>query len=189
MVRLVVAAPAVLATIGALLVAAGYPVYVRPPATDPATADPVDAVIALGGAPASAERAVDLVQRGYGRVAVISDPYQTRDVRAVHRLCSTPAAVQDRVPVSVTCFEPEPATTRGEARAIAELAAANGWDRVAVVTPPYHVARARYVLARCYPGELAMIALESDVDRSQWAYEYAYQTAAFGKALLWQQGC
>ncbi len=211
---------AVLAVVLAIL-AAGYPIYVRPAVTEPSRAEPVDAVVALGGAPASAQYAVDLVRAGYATSAVVSDPYQTADVRLVHRLCSpskqasasgsaavavrahaqaappTPAPARaaegtlapSGVPAGVTCFEPEPATTRGEARAIAELAADRGWQRVAVVAPRYHVTRARYVVERCYAGELEMVAVELDTDVADWAYQYAYQTAAFGKAVLWQRGC
>ncbi len=52
---------------------------------------------------------------------------------------------------SVVCFEPEPNTTRGEARAVAELAAAVRGERVAIVTSTYHATRARLLTERCLP--------------------------------------
>jgi uncharacterized SAM-binding protein YcdF (DUF218 family) len=54
----------------------------------------------------------------------------------------------------VTCVEPVPYSTAGEARTIAALAAAEGWDSVAVVTTRYHANRARLLFQQCLDGEI-----------------------------------
>jgi uncharacterized SAM-binding protein YcdF (DUF218 family) len=49
----------------------------------------------------------------------------------------------------VLCFRPDPYSTRGEARAVARMAAVRGWRSVVVVTSTYHVTRARLLFDRC----------------------------------------
>jgi uncharacterized SAM-binding protein YcdF (DUF218 family) len=52
--------------------------------------------------------------------------------------------------VRVLCLTPEASTTRGEARAFAELAGREGWRSVTVVTSSYHRRRADLLVGRCF---------------------------------------
>jgi hypothetical protein len=51
--------------------------------------------------------------------------------------------------VEVRCAWPRTWSTAGEAREVADLAAANGWQRMAVVTSRFHVNRARTLFVQC----------------------------------------
>lgn len=61
----------------------------------------------------------------------------------------------------VVCFTAEPFSTRGEARMVAQLAAARGWNTLLVVTSDYHVRRARLLFGRCYGGRLVVVGAPS----------------------------
>jgi uncharacterized SAM-binding protein YcdF (DUF218 family) len=84
----------------------------------------------------------------------------------------------------VTCFQPHPRTTQGEAEEIGRLARAHGWTKIIVVTSTYHVSRARVIVDRCMPGQVFMVAAPGHPSLGQWAYQYLYQTGAFVKAML-----
>ena len=174
---------AVAACVLALVIAVtGYRLYVAPATDDPASGPVADAAVALGGIPEIAADAERLVRQGRARTLVLSNPYTRIGERnAVTARCDDAAARHDP---RVTCFDPQPATTRGEAEEIGRLAAAHGWHRVVVVAPRFHVSRARMIVARCYRGDLVMVASQVTVPTSEWVYQFAYQTAAFGKALV-----
>jgi hypothetical protein len=57
----------------------------------------------------------------------------------------------------VRCFEPDPATTIGEARHIAVLASAHGWSHVTVVTSSWHTSRARVGLRQCLDADVSVV--------------------------------
>lgn len=179
----------VLIGVVALLVAlavAGYPVYVSP-RTDQVSLDaPADAVVALGGSPESGEKASQLFEQGYAARLVLSNPYG-RAKNTVTRLCKGVAA-GDSGKEGVSCFVPDPSTTRGEAQKIAWLAEMNGWDRVVVVAPVFHLSRARMIFGRCYTGDLLMVDADVDIGLPMWIYHYGYQTAGYLKAFT-QRGC
>lgn len=165
------------------MAAAGYPVYAAP-GTDTVTAqEPADAVVALGGLPITARRAYELAETGAAATVVISDPYGDRDTGFIDEVCADPPPGP-----RIVCFDPSPQTTRGEARFIADLAAAEGWDRVAVMTTTYHVTRARFIVGRCVSVELAMVDADAPIAWWSWIYQYGYQTAGWVKALS-QRGC
>lgn len=170
-------------------VAAGFlgaPFYVDPLGSPVAPAQTVvtaDAVIALGGVEATAATAARLAGSGVAPVLVIADPYQD-DRPMIDRLCrSRPSGVE------VSCFDPQPRTTRGEAREIRRLATERGWDRVVVVAPTYHITRARWIVERCFDGDVVMADTGESFDPVTWSYQYAYQSAAFIKATAFQRGC
>ena len=62
------------------------------------------------------------------------------------------------VPANATfrCFEPEPGTTRGEARVLRDLAEAEGWDTVVVVASTDQITRARRLINRCWDGDVRL---------------------------------
>jgi uncharacterized SAM-binding protein YcdF (DUF218 family) len=184
----------VIALVSLVAVAAlgGYPVYVSPRAGPlPSEQEPADAAVALGGMPESGASAWQLFQQGRVRHLVLSNPYERSTRNTVTGLCATKSGrrSQARTQAStVTCFAPDPATTRGEAREIARLAQANHWHHVVVVAPVFHLSRARMIIERCYRGDLTMIAAQASIPIQLWVYQYAYQTAGFAKAFT-QQGC
>lgn len=139
----------------------------------------VDAIVVLGGAHDGRESyGIDLARRGYASQVVLSDPYRSSDER-MREFCAT------RMPgVRVRCFVPDPATTRGEAEGIRELAVSNGWERVMVISWRYHLPRARFIFGRCADTDIVVRPVPRDYDYSvlRWAREYLYQTAAFAKA-------
>lgn len=104
---------------------------------------------------------------------------------------SGPALCTEKRTYKVVCFSPEPVTTRGEGRALERLSGKYGWKSANVLTAQFHVFRARTIIARCYKGELFMIAykpampfLSVQNPRNSWLYHFAYETAAFAKVLF-----
>ena len=154
------------------------------PRLDPPTK--ADAVVVLG--PADTGGALDLGERlvrdGLATRLVVSTVDGQRG--ALGHLC------WDRQPplggASLSCFVPVPATTRGEARSVSSLVAQNHWRSVIVVTPVYHVARARLLFQRCPTGHLEFVAPDDHTSTARWVFESGYQMAAFLKAAA-QTGC
>lgn len=84
---------------------------------------------------------------------------------------------------SVTCVSPGPFTTKGEALTLNEYARTHEVHKVAVITITPHVARTRYIFARCAPGlDVQVIGIDGHLSLGDWAYQFAYQTTAFVKA-------
>jgi uncharacterized SAM-binding protein YcdF (DUF218 family) len=104
-----------------------------------------DAVVVLSGTKERLPVGQRLVRDGYARLLVVSR--STHPKAAELHACRTGAL----------CFRANPYSTRGEARAIARLAAARHWRMVDVVTSQFHVFRARILIRRCYHGGLRMV--------------------------------
>jgi hypothetical protein len=175
---------AVLLTLGLVIGIGGYRLYVHPSVDVIKPGERVDAVVALGGLIATANYAQTLVQQGAAPVLVVSNPYDDGIAPVVERMCSGVQPDEYRV----ICFKPDPSTTRGEARAIQALAQQNGWTRVAVVAPSFHISRARLIFERCYPGTLLMVELPQGFAWYNWTYQFTRQTAGFVKTAVWR-GC
>jgi uncharacterized SAM-binding protein YcdF (DUF218 family) len=86
------------------------------------------------------------------------------------------------------CVIPDPPTTKGEAQELHRLAADYGWHTVIAVTSRPHIARARFILERCFDGNLAMVESPAHLSVPGWAYQYIYQTAGYARAVL-EPGC
>ncbi|MET7773034.1 YdcF family protein [Nocardia sp. NPDC005366] len=158
----------------AVAVAALWPVYVRPRTDRPA---PADAILVLGGAHDGREQlGLRLAREGYAPRVLFSDPYEysTR----MNRICHGGYSFE------VICFDPSPRTTRGEGRELARRARAQNWQRVIVVTFTPHISRARYVLGKCWSGELLFVDPAPRLSISRWAYDYAYQSVGYAKAFF-----
>jgi hypothetical protein len=174
-------AAAVLAVVAVAALIAGYRLYATP-TTDPVSAAaPADAILALGGDVRVAWDAYRLAEQGVAKTVVLSNPYRPETLAD---LCAHPPGS-----VPVTCFVPDPATTRGEAEELRRLVAKNGWDDVIVMTPRFHVSRARMIVRRCYQGRLAMVAAPRQYSALTWIYQFGYQTAGYAKAYLVDRGC
>lgn len=159
-----------------LLVLAGLPLYVFPP-VEPVR--PSDAVLVLG--PPMEPRlalAEDLREEGVVERIVISVQASGGQTAQDLSLCRDGVA---------TCVVADPSTTRGEVLLMEELtrgSSSGAAPSVIVVTSTPHVMRSRYIFAKCYPGEVTVVAAERPQTLSAWASQYAYQSAAFVKALL-----
>ena len=108
-----------------------------------------DAVVVLAGDHLRLGKALELMTRRVAPTLVISDGLAPGWHRA-NRLCRGPAAFR------VVCFRASPYSTRGEAEAVARMAAARGWRSVVVVTSTYHVTRARLLFQRCVDGRVSV---------------------------------
>jgi uncharacterized SAM-binding protein YcdF (DUF218 family) len=106
-----------------------------------------DAVVVLAGARGPRlTRGLALVRLGVAPVLAVSDAWSPTWVEA-NRLCAGRPA-----PARVLCFHPVPYSTRGEARAVARLAADHHWTSVLVVSSRYHIVRAGILFDRCLDG-------------------------------------
>ena len=68
------------------------------------------------------------------------------------------------------------------------LASQNGWRTIIVVTFQPHISRARFILDQCFDGDLVMVASPAQLSVPKWAFQYAYQTAGYVRAVS-QPGC
>jgi uncharacterized SAM-binding protein YcdF (DUF218 family) len=166
-----------------LLIAAvvvGWPVFVRP------QVDPLrhaDAILILGGF--GYDRypfGMGLGTQGWAPKVVVSNPNGPKDAWLDH-YCAT-----HHRQLNLQCFVPHPPTTKGEGRELRRLAALYGWHTVIVVTFRPHISRARFILERCFDGDLIMVASPATISPMQWAFNYVYQTAGYVRAAL-QPGC
>lgn len=157
--------------------AAGYPVYVRPQTEAPRAAD---AILVLGGT-ASAPRyleGLELAQQGLAPTLVLSNPYRPADP-VLDGLCARPQGG-----FTLECFAPAPTTTLGEGRELRRLAQERGWETVIVVTSTSHVSRARFIIGKCFDGQLVMVATPSKLSLLGWAWIFVYHSAAYVKSLV-----
>ncbi len=158
----------------AVAVAALWPVYVRPRVDRPVRAD---AILVLGGAHDGREQlGLRLARAGYAPRVLISDPYRVSPM--VNRICHGGYSFE------VICFDPAPRTTRGEGRELARRARAEGWRRVIVVTFTPHISRARYVIGKCWDGELLFVDPRPALSVPRWGYDYLYQSVGYAKAFF-----
>lgn len=159
---------------------AGLFLYVWPQTDTPAA---VDALFVLAPQGARTEQAEQLMEQGIADTLAISAP---RDDAANDHLCKQKRTYR------IICFDPEPVTTQGEARAIEAISNAYGWESVSVLTAQFHVTRSRILIQRCYKGRLVMIPFVQpmpivklpNVGESSWAYHYVYESAALVKVAL-----
>jgi uncharacterized SAM-binding protein YcdF (DUF218 family) len=96
--------------------------------------------------------ALKLMRRHVAPILIISDGMHSNSALA-RRLCANPPPAYH-----VLCFRPDPYSTRGEARALARLAAQNHWASAVVVSSPTHLTRLRILFKRCYHGKLYAVA-------------------------------
>lgn len=84
----------------------------------------------------------------------------------------------------VTCESPLPFTTKGEALMLNEYAKTHEVHKVVVLTVTPHVARTRYIFAKCSPDiDVQVIPVDEHLRFEDWVHQFAYQTGAFVKAI------
>lgn len=147
-------------------------VFVFPPADAPSRAD---AVVILGGPGDRLGRGWDLARDGVAPVVVtfVPDPL----------LCEPLDVDPEEI-----CLTPEPATTRGEARMVADLARERGWDHLLVVTAASQAVRAGIRLERCFAGRVDVVTVREE-GVAQQLYRVIYENGAMIKALAFQRDC
>lgn len=84
----------------------------------------------------------------------------------------------------VVCESPDPFTTKGEALMLQRFSATTPEDEVVVITFTPHVARTRYIFAKCYSGKVVVVGVQEEMSLIEWARQYVYQSVAFVKAWL-----
>ncbi len=89
--------------------------------------------------------------------------------------------------VKLICFEPVPASTRGEAEFITRLARKYDWRSVALVTSTAQDFRARQRMERCFNGRVYVVTV--GIPLTSWPAQIAYEWAATIKMFLLQRGC
>ena len=89
--------------------------------------------------------------------------------------------------VQLICFDPNPATTRGEAEYIGRLAKRYHWTSVVVVTSRPQATRARMLVERCFTG--AVYSATGPLPLRSWPYEVVYGWAALAKELFADRTC
>lgn len=158
-----------------VLVICGVQVYARPEREEPTRSD---VIFVIG--PIEQWRldlASEYLDEGLSDALVIS-------YGEYHKLpeCEEPQVA------TVICHEPDPYTTRGETRYLAQLMEENGWTSAMVITTTPHVARTRLLMDSCVPGHVTVIGRSTGLGVGDWIYQFWYQTAAFIKLAL-DPGC
>jgi hypothetical protein len=89
--------------------------------------------------------------------------------------------------VKLICFDPDPASTQGEAEFVGRLARRYHWRSVVLVTTRVQDTRARVRVGRCFRGKVYAVGVALPL--SQWPYQIAYEWGALAKALFLQTAC
>lgn len=163
-------------TLVAGLLITAMAVFAFPPAGDPQEAD---LVYVIGPpTPARISSAESLQEEDPARtllISVSSATTLTNGTAAKLAACSR---------ARVVCQHPEPFTTKGEALMLNEYARTHDVHKVAVITFTPHVARTRYIFARCAPDiDVEVIGVDDHLTLGDWIYQFGYQTTAFAKAI------
>ena len=145
--------------------------FVFPELDEPERAD---AIVVFAGPGDRITRAWELADRGLASYVVVS-------------IADTRACEPERPTVIQLCFTPDPATTQGEARAVAELAREHGWDDLIIVSGTTQVTRIRLRQGRCFEGDVQVLAVREAL--GPFLYRWIYEHGALLKALILQRSC
>jgi uncharacterized SAM-binding protein YcdF (DUF218 family) len=138
-----------------------------------------DAIIQLGGPGNRRFVALDLARQGRAPLVAIS----VSDDEINTSWCDQGMLRG----VRVLCFHREPFTTRGEARAIGDMAAQHGWRSVILVTTPDQAKRAELRVSRCFTGSISVATARLPL--RQWPWQIVYQWGATLKAYTLETTC
>ena len=139
----------------------------------------VDVIVMLNGPGSRLDTALRLGWEQRAPVLVISrgSPYWG------HGSICAPKMPQ----VTVICFDPFPATTRGEAEFAGRLARRYHWRSIALVTTTPQDTRARLRLERCFSGDVYVVT--APLPTRDWPYALVYEWGATIKAFFLQRAC
>jgi uncharacterized SAM-binding protein YcdF (DUF218 family) len=155
----------------------GWPVYVAPQVD---ALRPADAILVLGGYGYKRyQYGLELGKQGWAPTVVWSVEKGGSKGEWMATVCKSPP-----FKFTVRCISADPQTTRGEGRELRRLATEYGWRTVIVVTYRPHISRARFILQRCFSGELIMVESPADIPYLEWAKQFVYQSAGYAKAVM-----
>lgn len=155
--------------------AVGVPLYVFPATDEPRKVD----VVYVIGPPSDSRMDVarTMLEEGLADTLMVSLDRTQTHWRVAQDAC---VGAWD---FDVVCHRPEPFTTRGEAQWLRDEVQEHGWTSAAVITFTPHITRTRVLFDRCFAGDLVMIETDTERPLDEWAYQYAYQTAALTKVV------
>lgn len=137
----------------------------------------VSAIVMLAGPGDRLDKALELARTRRARVLVVS-----RGHLGYGSVCPP-----DPPDVRLICFEPDPASTRGEAEFVGRLADQDRWRSIVLVTSRVQDTRARIRVGRCFSGQVYVVTVQQPW--YDWPYQIAYEWAALFKALVIQRAC
>jgi uncharacterized SAM-binding protein YcdF (DUF218 family) len=138
-----------------------------------------DVIVQLGGPGSRRLVALNLARQGRAPLVAISVSVDEVNTKWCHK-----GRLGD---VSVVCFHSKPFTTRGEARAIAEMAEQHRWQSVILVTTPDQASRATLRVSRCFDGKIFVATAR--LPWYQWPAQIVYQSGATVKAYTVETSC
>jgi uncharacterized SAM-binding protein YcdF (DUF218 family) len=167
------------AVVIAVILGAVSLLFVWPRSSRPVGSDAV--VVLAGGQGERLQRAQSLMRDGVAPVLVISNG-NAPGWDAANQLCT------QAQPFEVLC--PSPATTRDEARMVADLGNQRGWRQIVVVTSTYHVRRASLLINRCLPAATSarVVGVHPLSLLRPWTAA-VHETAGLGVALFVHRSC
>jgi len=133
-----------------------------------------DAIVVYAGPGDRITRAWELADQGLAKFVVVS-------------IANTDDCEPERPTVTQLCFTPDPATTRGEAEAVAKLARRRGWDDLIIVSGNTQVTRIRLRQGRCFDGRVQVVAVREPL--GEFLFRWVYEHGAIVKALVLQRAC
>lgn len=149
--------------------------YVAHPRIDPV--EHVDAMYVIGPVETRWPEALARADEGVAPIFLA-----TRSIDGSGRAFFPPNCGEQRQGYAITCVTPDPYTTRGEARLLAEQVREHGWTHVAIFTSTAHTARARMLMDRCVPAHVSVWDYPRHQTVSGWLGEFVYQSGAWVKA-------
>jgi uncharacterized SAM-binding protein YcdF (DUF218 family) len=172
-------------TIALLVVVVGGAVavgrlFLWPPTSTPKGADAV--VLFVGGKGERLDTALALMRQGVAKNLVIPNGLVATWPQA-NALCRRSTGFK------VFCPDPDPDTTRGEARAISTVARQQGWQHMVMVTSTYHVTRAKILLSRCFTGSIDARAADPGLAVPRHVARISHEVAGLAEAMLVNSGC
>jgi hypothetical protein len=166
-----------LVALPALWLVATVLMFVSPSLDAPARAD---AVVVFGAEISSRlDTGLRLTEQGVAPTLVLTVPDGWND----GAICSRPMSVE------IVCVNPDPPTTRGDARVTGTLAEERGWESVALVTSDYHALRARLLLERCYDGSVEVAADGQAGELRRKVSRIAHEWGGLVQSLVWARSC
>jgi len=162
------------AVAGTVFIGATARLFVWPARGVPAHAD---AIVLFNG---KGDRIDEAFALAYGHLA--PNLLISRGSRDASNQCSPP------IPgVAVTCFDPDPVTTQGEAEFAGRMAATHHWRSVVLVTSRPQDTRGRLRMGRCFGGRIYVAT--APLPKRQWPKAVAYEWGALAKALVIERRC